>query len=133
MSKLRVFGIQLLATVLIAAAGLLDASSELVGSWWTVVGAGTCAMLLSRARSAIVIATTLVVFTGVVALIAAAAFASSDTAFPPVLLLATASGIQVFTLRGLLRRPAAWQTSVRYDSRPANPWNAVDQGIDPTL
>ena len=66
MSKRRAFFLLVSAALLVAIAARLNGESDLLNSWWLAIGAGTLAMLLSRARTATFIAVVLASVTAVV-------------------------------------------------------------------
>ena len=73
MSKLRAFMLLSVAAVLVAIASRLNGESALLSSWWLAIGAGTFALLLSRARAATFLAAVLALVTAVITLASASA------------------------------------------------------------
>lgn len=133
MTKSRASTLQLVATIFVLVASRLDAESPVLSSWWLAIGAGTLAMLLSQVRTARVISATLSAMTLLVTLTNFHSELNRGTGLLVLVLLVLATAAQAITLRGLVVASQAWTTSEKYEPQPANPWNSVDQGIDPTL
>ena len=133
MSKLRAFMLLSVAAVLVAIASRLNGESALLSSWWLAIGAGTFALLLSRARAATFLAAVLALVTAVITLASASALLAGDSGRLTLGLLVMSTLAQMLTVRVLATAPHGWNPSAKYETQPANPWNSVDQGIDPTL
>ena len=133
MSKRRAFFLLVAAALLVAIAARLTGESDLLNSWWLAIGAGTLAMLLSRARTATFIAVVLALVTAVVTVASASTLLAGNAGVLALGLLALSTLAQLLTVRGLAMFPERWRSSAKYETQSANPWNSVDQGIDPTL
>ena len=90
-------------------------------------------MLLSRARTATFIAVVLALVTAVVTVASASTLLAGNAGVLALGLLALSTVAQLLTVRGLAMFPERWRSSAKYETQSANPWNSVDQGIDPTL
>ena len=127
MTKARLFLLQLLAAAALKGVTFIEGGFEAASILALVVAAGALAAAISRRRGSLIISWTLAALT-------VALTVSAVTSVGPlgaglcVVVGATLS----FGAWFAQRTPAVREVTHKSEQRPVNPWNAIDQGIDPT-
>lgn len=126
MTKLRRFVIQAVCAGLIFGAARFAADMQVLSVWPLVVAAGALASTMSHQLVARVVAWVIALGTAALAITAFHALGAAA-----LLGLAAIGLTRVAFAR--LSVSSSSRRAKAYETAPTNPWNAVDQGIDPTL
>jgi hypothetical protein len=127
MTKARLFLAQVAATALVFAASRFGKADSLTAMLWLVLAAGTLAVAISHRRMQLLVSWLMTALTAGAGVSEVAAGQNIGAGIS----VTAAAVLGAVAFMWLRHAPTAVVAS-KYESRPTNPWNALDQGIDPT-